>query len=139
MRTVLVVDDSKVVRAMLALQLKPCGYEVVEAQNGREGLEAARRHKPDLILLDVRMPVMSGVEVLSALRQDPAFAATPVIMLTADSRREDIDPCEDLGISSSLVKPSNGDALKEQVARALNETCEPVTSARETPARAAAH
>ncbi len=139
-RTVLTVDDSKVVRAVLALQLKPCGFKVIEAENGRDGLDAARRHKPDLILLDVRMPVMSGVEVLTALRQDPAFKTTPVIMLTAESRREDVVACVKLGISGFLVKPSNGDALKEQVARVLSDaaattgTGESASSATETAA-----
>ncbi len=75
MSTVLTIDDSKVVRTMVARHLQPYGCTVVEAQNGVEGLEAARQHRPDLILLDVTMPVMDGRQCLAELRKDGTAAA----------------------------------------------------------------
>ncbi len=119
MRTILTVDDSKVVRTLLALHLKPCGFRVVEAEDGRAGLEAARQHRPDLILLDLGMPVMNGREALAELRKDPTFKSTPVIMLTAESGRDDVVECAKLGVSGYIVKPYKQEALREQVAKAL--------------------
>ena len=130
-RTVLTIDDSKVVRTLLALHLKPCGYKVIEAEDGRAGIEAARIHHPDVILLDFRMPIMTGLEVLTELRKDPAFKTTPVIMLTAESRREDVVECAKLGVSGYIVKPYKQEALKDQVAKALSDAA---SSAPDAPA-----
>ena len=79
----------------------------------------AAREKPDLILLDVRMPVMDGVAMLGTLRRDPGLKGTPVIMLTAESSREDVASAEQLGISGYLVKPFNEQALMERVRRVV--------------------
>ena len=124
MPTVLTVDDSKVVRTLLTLHLKACGLDVVEAENGRAGIDAARKHRPDLILLDVRMPVMTGLEALAELRRDAEFANTPVIMPTAESRRDDVVECAKLGVSGFIVKPYQREAVREQVSKILGAvTC----------------
>jgi two-component system cell cycle response regulator len=105
MKKVLTVDDSKVVRSMVMRHLQPYGCEVVEATNGQEGVEAAKQHMPDLVLLDVTMPVMDGKQALAAMRADAATKAIPVVMLTAESGRELVMEIVKLGVSGYIVKP----------------------------------
>jgi CheY-like chemotaxis protein len=76
-----VVDDSPVLRRVLGLTMQKNGYDVVEAGDGEEALDLARRRAPDLVLLDVQMPGLDGHEVCQRLRQDPATARTPVVFL----------------------------------------------------------
>jgi DNA-binding response OmpR family regulator len=83
MRTILVVDDEMTVRALLHDVLELEGYRVREAENGPDALYDIHSNPPDLVILDVMMPDMSGIEVLKEIRQDPEFARLPVLMLTA--------------------------------------------------------
>src|SRR5581483_10775159 len=82
-KTVLIADDSPAGREFLHEVLDRDGYHVVEAVNGRDAIEAAHRERPDLIICDIQMPLADGYSVISELRGDPRFAATPVIALTA--------------------------------------------------------
>jgi CheY-like chemotaxis protein len=82
-RTVLVVDDEPHVVAYLEMLLQDHGYATVSAVNGREGLERAREHSPDLICLDITMPEESGVRMYRGLKEDPGLARIPVVMVTA--------------------------------------------------------
>jgi CheY-like chemotaxis protein len=82
-RTILVADDDPQILAVISRQLVRLGYRVIEAADGAEALASARTHKPDLILLDVLMPHMSGWEVAREVRHDPALKDTPIVVLTA--------------------------------------------------------
>jgi CheY-like chemotaxis protein len=82
MSRILLVDDSKSLRSYLKLQLYELSAVFLEARDGDEGLRMAREHKPDLIIADVLMPVMTGIELLEEIRRDPELAATPVIVVT---------------------------------------------------------
>jgi CheY-like chemotaxis protein len=82
-RTVLVVDDEPHVVAYLEMVLQDHGYATVSAANGREGMEKAREHAPDLICLDITMPEESGVRMYRNLKEDPALAPIPVVVVTA--------------------------------------------------------
>ena len=84
---ILSVDDSKAVRMLLARLFRPFACELFEAANGEEGLAAALRERPDLIILDYNMPVMDGVSMLRQLREHADLRRTPVIMLTAEFER----------------------------------------------------
>ncbi|HLK10314.1 MAG TPA: response regulator [Candidatus Binatia bacterium] len=119
MKTVLTVDDSKVVRSMVARHLQPYGCRVLEAANGEEGVAAAREHRPDLILLDVTMPVMDGREALGALRADPACKAIPVIMLTAESGKDLVLEIARLGVTGYIVKPFQKETFDKEVSKVL--------------------
>jgi CheY-like chemotaxis protein len=119
MKTVLTIDDSKIVRMMVTKHLEPYHCEVVEATNGQEGVAAARKHQPDLILLDVTMPVMDGPAALAELRKDAAYKETPVIMLTAESGRDVVSTMVKLGITGYIVKPFQKDTFDQQVAKVL--------------------
>lgn len=104
MPTVLVVDDMAVFREPIAAALRHYGYETLSAADGREALDQTRAHRPDLILLDVAMPVMDGLAFLEKLRADADIAKTPVILLTAVTERDYVLKARALGASSYLLK-----------------------------------
>jgi two-component system, cell cycle response regulator len=126
---ILSVDDSKTIRMIVARAFRVFDCTVCEACNGEEGLAAAAREKPDLILLDITMPVMDGVTMLSKLKEDPELKAIPVIMLTAESGRENVLHIAKLGIRDYLVKPFKEDQLLEKVKRVIALQPKPVAAA----------
>jgi two-component system cell cycle response regulator len=121
MKTVLTVDDSKVVRSMVARSLQAYACRVIEAQNGKEGVESAQQNKPDLILLDVTMPVKDGRQALLELRNDPGCKGIPVIMLTAESGKDLVVEVARLGITGYIVKPFKQDTFDKEVSKVLGE------------------
>jgi len=116
---ILSVDDSRTIRLIVARTLMPYDCVIIEAANGEEGLAAAAREKPDLILLDITMPVMDGVTMLALLKEDDTLKHTPVIMLTAESGRENVLHISKLGVNDYLVKPFRAEQLIEKAARAV--------------------
>lgn len=116
---ILSIDDSKAVRIIVKKTFKTYDVEIVEATNGVEGLSAAHKDKPDLILLDVTMPVMDGVEMLSKLKGDASLKDIPVIMLTAEAGRDNIMKIAKLGIRDYIVKPFKEETLIEKVGRVV--------------------
>lgn len=116
-RKILMVDDEPDILKIVCLRLSKKGYEVVMASSGREALEKVRQLKPDVILMDYRMPDHDGLEVASMLRKDPVLRAIPIILMTASS--ETIDPMilEAVGVNEYLRKPFEADELMQTVAR----------------------
>ncbi|MBC8096980.1 MAG: response regulator [Akkermansiaceae bacterium] len=114
---ILSVDDSRTIRIIVGRAFQQYDCQMVEAGNGEEGLAVAAREKPDLILLDVTMPVMDGVTMLTKLKEDPELKAIPVIMLTAESGRENVLHIAKLGVRDYLVKPFKENQLIEKVER----------------------
>ena len=110
-KKLLIIEDQAPMRRNIALMLQMEGYDVATAENGRAGLEAARKIKPDLILCDVMMPEMDGYGVVQALREDPSFASTPFIFLTAKSDRTDVRIGMNFGADDYLTKPVVRDDL----------------------------
>jgi len=117
---ILTVDDSKTVRIIVRKAFKSYDCEILEAGNGVEGLAIAAKDSPDLILLDVTMPVMDGVEMLTKLKADPQLKAIPVIMLTAEGGRDNVLKIAKIGIRDYLVKPFKEDALIEKAGRVID-------------------
>jgi len=101
---ILLVDDSKATRAIVAKMLRNYDCEILEAANGVLGLEAARQNQPDLVILDMTMPVMNGVETLRALQADEALRSIPIIMLTANSNPEEMEQMKAIGASDYITK-----------------------------------
>ncbi len=126
---ILSVDDSKTIRMIVARAFRAYDCLICEACNGEEGLAAAAREKPDLILLDITMPVMDGVTMLTKLKEDPELKAIPVIMLTAESGRENVLHIAKLGIRDYLVKPFKEDQLLEKVKRVITLQPKPAVAA----------
>ncbi|MEI6844674.1 MAG: response regulator [Actinomycetes bacterium] len=106
-KIILVVDDNEDIRGLLVLVLQKEGYEVHTAVDGEDALEKAYALKPDLILLDVMMPKLSGLDVLSIIRGhvEPQINQVPVMMITAKSAMADIDQAGIWGATSYIVKP----------------------------------
>ena len=104
-KKILTVDDSTTVLMIMKRAFKPYDCQIFEGANGEIGLAVAAREKPDLIILDITMPVMDGVTMLTKLKQDPELKNIPVIMLTAESGRDNVAAIAALGVSSYLVKP----------------------------------
>jgi CheY-like chemotaxis protein len=101
---VLVVEDDRFLRRACTISLRQRGFDVVEAVDGQEGLRLAREQAPALVLLDMLMPRMSGIDVLRALRADPATLALPVLILSNSSREQDLADARRLGIAGYFVK-----------------------------------
>ncbi|MHB9101056.1 MAG: response regulator [Sulfuricella sp.] len=117
--TILVVDDAPPNVKLLRLILKDAGYRVLEASSGPEALETLRREKPDAMVLDVRMPGMTGYEVCKVIRHDPEFAALPVIMVTALSLAEERIRGIEAGATDFISKPFNKKELLARIQSSL--------------------
>ena len=116
-KKILSVDDSRTIRLIVGRAFRPYDVVLCEATNGEEGLAAAAREKPDLIILDVTMPVMDGVTMLTKLKEDPELKTIPVIMLTAESGRDNVLQIAKIGVRDYLVKPFKEDQLIEKAGR----------------------
>ncbi len=118
---VLVVEDDPVVADLVAFRLQRLGLEVTVESDGESGLAAARRLRPDLVVLDWLMPRMDGLEVCRALRADadPALARTPVLLLTAKSQDPDLERGFAAGATDFIAKPFSTRELASRVAAAL--------------------
>jgi CheY-like chemotaxis protein len=119
MTTVLVVDDKEYNRQLIARYLTDWGYEVVRANNGAEALQQVRAARPQLILMDLRMPVMDGWQAQTELAKDSETRAIPIIALTADLLTEDREKLLAVGFSGYEEKPIRWHSLQETVRKLL--------------------
>jgi DNA-binding NarL/FixJ family response regulator len=126
MKKILVIEDEPEMRRNITTLLRYYDYEPVAAANGREGVEAARREKPDLILCDVMMPELDGYGVLQALQSDASLSRMPFIFLTAKGEKHDLRSGMDLGADDYLTKPvANAElvsAIEARLRRAERQT-----------------
>lgn len=114
---ILSVDDSKTIRLIISRAFKPYDCQVLEASNGLEGMAMATREKPDVIILDVTMPIMDGMEMLGMLRASHELRAIPVVMLTAEAGRETVLKIAKMGVRDYLIKPFKEEQIIERVSR----------------------
>lgn len=103
-KRILLVEDDRFLRRACEASLRQRGYTLTTAADGEEGLRVARAERPDLVLLDMLMPKLSGLDVLRALRGDEATRALPVVILSNSSREQDVLEVTKLGISGYFVK-----------------------------------
>ncbi len=120
MAKILVVDDSMLSRNIASDALTKAGFEVVEANNGQDGLKMFDKHQPDCVVMDLLMPVMCGQEFLRCLREKGVDV--PVFVLTSDIQQASKSECEALGISGFLHKPVLGSQLVTCVQEELAKT-----------------
>ena len=118
MKKVLVVEDVDMNRELM-VQLLEDRYEVIEAVNGQDGVEAAERERPELILMDLSLPVMNGWEATRRLKANPELKSIPVIALTAHAMKGDRETALAAGCDDYLVKPLDEDELMEKMAKFL--------------------
>lgn len=110
-KKILTVDDSKMVRMIVTSTFQPFDCVVVGAADGAEGVEVTLREKPDIVFLDITMPVLNGIETLKKIRETPEIAATPVVMLTAESDGQRLGMADQLKVSGYIAKPFKAEQL----------------------------
>ncbi len=121
-RKILIIEDEAAQVLLVRSRLEEAGFDVLSAMNGEDGLRKAKHERPDLILLDIVLPGMDGVQVCDQLKQDPATQRIPVIMLTASGMRNLEERCKVFGADACLVKPYRPSELLEKIGTVLPQT-----------------
>ncbi len=119
MATILAVDDSNSMRQMVSFTLKQAGHEVMEAADGVEALELAKKNDFGLVISDVNMPGMDGISLIRQLRSLPGYRFTPLLMLTTEAGADKKREGKDAGATGWIVKPFNPDQLLATIGRVL--------------------
>jgi two-component system, OmpR family, alkaline phosphatase synthesis response regulator PhoP len=120
-KKILIIDDEKDFVKMVALRIQSSGYEVITAFEGLDGLEKARKEKPDLILLDFMLPKMEGGQICRMLKFDDAYKSIPIIILTARSQKQDEEFASEVGANAYLKKPFEPEILLGKIKELLGE------------------
>ena len=116
---VLVTDDNEDLRLLCQMHLRMAGFRVCEAANGSEAIDVARRESPDLILLDLMMPVMDGWQCLDELKADPELRDIPVFIITGKNQQQDQERALASGADAFIPKPFQPGALVERIRERL--------------------
>ncbi|HAH06948.1 MAG TPA: two-component system response regulator [Elusimicrobia bacterium] len=112
---VLVADDDIVVRSVIGNVIETEGYRILEAGSGQEAVEMARKEQPLLIVMDINMPGMDGIEATAALRADPKTAQIPILVCSAHGTFDNVEKCLTLGARDFLMKPFDSAVLLKKV------------------------
>jgi len=115
MSTLLLVEDNALNRNMLSRRLEKMGYTVLLAVDGEDGVAQTRAHTPDLVLMDINMPIMDGWQALTLLKQDPKTENIPIIALTAHTTTSDRDKADKIGFNAFAAKPIDFKPLVETI------------------------
>jgi len=118
-KLIMTVDDSASVRQMVTFTLKGAGYEVTEAKDGRDALTKAKGAGVNMVITDLNMPNMDGIELIRSLRADPAYRFIPIIMLTTESQNSKKQEGRQAGATGWIVKPFRPDQLLGVVKKVL--------------------
>ena len=121
MKKILTVEDDAIILNLIVILLERAGYEVVQASSAEEGISLSKDHALDLILMDVALPGLDGLEATRLLKSAEGTRHVPVIALTAQAMKEDIDNAFRAGCDGFIVKPISTVGFLEQVARFLKE------------------
>ena len=104
-KVILVADDDPDILSIVSMSLETQGYTVYKAANGREAVDLARQHHPDLVLMDMMMPVVSGYEAVTELKADPSTSGITIVGLSAKAMATDMERATDVGIDGYITKP----------------------------------
>lgn len=121
MSKLLIAEDEDHIFRMLEFRLKNAGHEIVWAENGQQAIETARSELPDLIIMDVMMPILNGLQALKELKSESTTADIPVVMLTASVQESDIVAGIDAGATDYIKKPFSFPELLARINRILGE------------------
>jgi DNA-binding response OmpR family regulator len=121
MARILIAEDEPDIRELVAFTLRFAGYEVTPATNGEEAVKLALQHIPDLIIMDVRMPKMTGYDACRAMKADPSLKDIPVVFLSAKGQDSEIQTGLDAGAEEYLLKPFAPDQLTARVKAILSK------------------
>lgn len=117
----LIVDDDKTTRKLLGMYLKGKGYEVVAAENGLDAMEKLGTENINLIVTDMNMPYMDGIELTRTLRADANMKNIPIIMVTTEADEDEKKKAFEAGVDDYLVKPTNAEAISESIKRIIKK------------------
>jgi two-component system chemotaxis response regulator CheY len=117
MGTILTVDDSPSIRQMIKVVLAPAGHNVIEAGDGAQGLEKVKASRVDLVITDLNMPVMNGLELIRALRKLPSFTGVPIVFLTTESNDAIKQEAKGAGATGWITKPFKPEQLLAVVSK----------------------
>jgi CheY-like chemotaxis protein len=117
--TILLVDDSCMICHIVGKILREMGFEVLTAKNGREGCDLARKHDPRLIIMDVEMPIMDGIQATIQLKSEPQTNHIPVLIFTSLGGERDLKRARDAGCNGFINKPISRDAIRTEITRLL--------------------
>jgi two-component system chemotaxis response regulator CheY len=118
-KSIISVDDSSTMRKMVSFTLKAAGYDVLEASDGADALNVLKTRPVDLVLSDINMPNMNGLELTRQLRRQPAFSRTPIILLTTESDPAKKAEGRAAGATGWIIKPFNQEQLLAVIAKVL--------------------
>lgn len=118
---ILIADDELRLRKVVALYMRRCGHEVIEAENGAQAFEMAKEQNPDVLVLDVMMPQMTGLEATIKCRQDDQLKNTPVILLTANAGEKDYKLGQEAGANKYITKPFSPKELMEAISETVKQ------------------
>jgi len=118
-KTIMTVDDSASVRMMVNFTLRELGYEIIEAENGKEALKKLEKKHIHMMITDINMPEMDGISLVKKVRQNPDYKFIPIIMLTTESQVEKKNAGKQAGATGWIVKPFKPDQLAAVVKRVL--------------------
>jgi len=118
---ILVVDDCATTRKLLTLYLKSKGYEVVTAENGLDGLEKVGKENVNLVLSDLNMPYMDGLEFVKSLRANPDTAELPVVMVTTEADPEEKEKAMKAGANGYMIKPVTAEMVAENIKKIMKD------------------
>jgi len=121
LKKILLVDDEPHIVMMLKNRIKQAGYDIITAGDGQEGLEKARKEKPDLIILDVMLPKLDGYKVCRMLKFDDKYKHIPIIMFTARAQEIDKKTSEEVGANGYITKPFVAQILLDKIKELLPE------------------
>lgn len=120
-KTILIVEDEPDILRLTSIRLKKLGYDVIMAIDGKEALDAIRSKRPDLVLLDLILPVMNGADVCKKTKNDEKLKHIPIILFTAHSDSMTAEKARKLGADDYIVKPFESDELTEKAERILTQ------------------
>ena len=120
-KKILIVDDEKDLVETVVFQLQISGYDAIVAYDGQEGLDKARKEKPDLIILDLMLPKMDGYKVCGLLKNDSRYTKIPIIMFTAKAQESDIKLAKEVGAEAYITKPFEEEILLGKIKELLKE------------------
>lgn len=123
---VLIVDDSQTMRKVIRKSVMISGFAIGdfwEAGNGLEALELLKHHWVDLILADINMPLMNGLEMIRVLKKDDMFQNIPVVLITTEGSEKRLEEAYALGIKGYIQKPFHPEAIRDVLNRIMEETC----------------
>jgi CheY-like chemotaxis protein len=120
-KMILIVDDSQMIRRIVTMILKEYNFEVLTAENGLVGYEMAKANRPDLIIMDVTMPVMSGIDATIKIKADPEISNIPIVIFTSLGGEDDIRTAQEIGVAGFLNKPISKEEMRSTISALLSD------------------